>query len=110
GERLPRLFFEIAVAGEDAWATGEYFAPAFRSADALFFFQGLNAQLNASDRFADAVERSLAGEIERQQRRSFGEPVPDGDLPAESLKFHRQFRIERRTTGGQQAQLRPELS
>jgi hypothetical protein len=67
-------------------------------------------QLNASDRFADAVERGVAGEIERQQRRGFGEPVPDGDLPAESLKFHRQFRIERRTTGKQQAHLRPELS
>ena len=26
------------------------------------------------------------------------------------FKFHRQFRIERRTAGGQQAQLSPELS
>src|SRR5207247_8464704 len=83
-----------------------------RAANALFCFERLriNAQLNVSDRFADAVERGLAGEIERQQRRSFGEPVPDGNLPAESLKFHRQFRIERRAAGGQPAQLSTELS
>src|SRR5437773_921769 len=65
-ERLPRLFFEIAIAGENAWATCEYFALAFQAAHALFFFGRPNAQLNASDRFADAVERGLAGEIERQ--------------------------------------------
>src|SRR4029453_6890963 len=65
-ERLPRLFFEIAIAGENAWATCEYFALAFHVAHALFFFGRPNAQLNVSDRFADAVERGLAREIERQ--------------------------------------------
>src|SRR5438093_1154684 len=65
-KRLPRLFFEIAIARENAWATCEYFALAFQADHALFFFGRPNAQLNASDRFADAVERGLAGEIERQ--------------------------------------------
>jgi hypothetical protein len=65
-ERLQRLFFEIAIAGENAWATCEYFALASQAAQALFFFGRPNAQLNASDRFADAVERALTGEIERQ--------------------------------------------
>src|SRR2546430_15989113 len=43
-ERLPRLFFEIAIAGENAWATCEYFALAFQAAHALFFFGRPNAR------------------------------------------------------------------
>src|SRR5207248_11392183 len=57
-EHLPRLFFEIAIAGENAWATCEYFAVAFRVAHALFFFRASEC---AAQRLGSVCRRCRAG-------------------------------------------------
>src|SRR5262249_53118767 len=65
-ERLPRLFLEIALAGKNGWARCVYYAQGFHAGHAVLFLSGANAQANGSDRFAVAVERRLARDIERQ--------------------------------------------
>src|SRR5207248_10538267 len=46
-ERLPRLFFEIAIAGDNAWTTCEYFALACEATHALVFSGRPIARLHA---------------------------------------------------------------
>src|SRR5438309_12037909 len=72
--------------------------------DMLFFFErsGIDPNLHTRKWFSDAVSSRFPRQAQREQRRSFGEAITDGDLPAQRFELRRQLRLKRRTAGSEQ--------
>ena len=102
GKGLASLVWKIPIAAEDIWSARNDFAD-LMPIDALLLFDcaRFNTNLYPGNGFSRAVWRRLVGQLHRKQRRSLGEPVADGNLPAERFKFPSQLGIERRAAGSE---------
>src|SRR5439155_18920916 len=102
GKGLAGLVWKIPIAAEDIWSARNDLAD-LMPIDALLLFKcaRFNTNLHPGNGFSRAVWRRLVRQLHRKQRRSLGQPVADGDLPAERFKFPGQPGIERRAAASE---------
>src|SRR5438034_3065875 len=105
-ESLFRFLLKIPVARKNICSARQNFADLV-SVDVLFFFERfrIDPNLHAGKWFSHAVFSRFSRQAQREQRRTLGQAVTDGDLPAERFAFVSQFRIKCRAAGSEEPKL-----